>query len=137
MPWPLNGALCALNRVCLSHSTLGPLHKIQLRVTRLDDIAGETSARWFGGVLKPQIAIASTFKLKSGVRAMQLKRLRHEQSRYLHFVTFNQSAHRESGQGISASASISSHLQRLTQGSEVTFSELNVNITTDISGASR
>lgn len=37
--WPL----CGLNRVSLSHNTLRPLLKFKLRVSRLDDISGETS----------------------------------------------------------------------------------------------
>lgn len=52
-------AHCALNRVCLSHKTLEPLHKIQSRVAGLDDIAGETSAQQLGWVLKPQNGLAS------------------------------------------------------------------------------
>lgn len=52
-------AHCALNRVCLSHKTLEPLHKIQSRVAGLDDIAGETSAQQLGWVLKPQNCLTS------------------------------------------------------------------------------
>lgn len=52
-------AHCALNRVCLSHKTLEPLHKIQSRVAGLDDIAGETSAQQLGRVLKPQNCLTS------------------------------------------------------------------------------
>lgn len=52
-------AHCALNRVCLSHKTLEPLHKIQSRVAGLDDIAGETSAQQLGWVLKPQNGLTS------------------------------------------------------------------------------